>query len=191
MLKKDTESITLRLDRKLVRALKKHAQNSEIGINTLANQIFKGFVEWDMTATKAGWAVMQRDVLKELFNELTEEKLKEIAVRTADNTVDIRLNMTGEDTLEAFYLILRGRLKRSGFRYSESQDGDVKRIVIQHDMSEKWSIFFKTHYQRMLERMGYPAGISYTANTLAMEITERPTSASFSKLGSDSISLRQ
>lgn len=173
VLDKRTESVTLRVDSRTMEVLKRHAERSEISVNILANQILRGFIEWDMTAAKAGWAVLQKEVLKELFNSLGEERLREIAVKSADSMVDIGLLMRGEDNLEAFYSILRARVRRSGFRYTESLHNNTKTIAIQHDMGEKWSIFFKSHHERILQRIGCPVEISITPNTVVMEITEQ------------------
>lgn len=169
-----TENVSLRLSSDIVNLLKEDAEAERVSLNTLANQILNSYAEWDRTAVKAGWGVLQKDVLKEIMNELSEEAIIKIAIRTASYTKDIRLLMTGRDDLEGFIMILKGRVKRSGFYLQEPKQSDGRRkFVIQHDMGIKWSIFWKYHYEKLLNSLGYPASFEYTENTLVMIIKEK------------------
>jgi hypothetical protein len=171
--KKGTQGISLRVPNGIVDTLKHDADNKKISLNTLANQIFSNYVDWDMTAANAGWVVIQRDTIKGIFNAIDDKTLQDIALPAADALVDALLLMTGQHTLEAFYHILKYRIAKSNFFLTELREkGNVRKLVIQHDLGSKWSLFFKTYYERVLNNLGYAAKSDYTSNTLVLTITE-------------------
>ena len=159
------KNISLRLSSVNLDKLKEEAKNEGISLNTLVNQIFIDYLQWDRTATKAGWVVVLSDVIKKLMNELDDKTLYKIAVLTADSHNDIRLLMTGNDTIDGFFSILRNRLRKSGIAYVESHEKGMIKFVIHHNMGKKWSFFYKTQHERMLKNLGQTATLDFTANT--------------------------
>jgi hypothetical protein len=164
------KSISIRLANLTVDKLKEEAKNEGITLNTLVNQIFVEYLQWDRTASKAGWVVVLSDVVKKLMNELDDKTLYKIAVLTADSHKDIRLMMTGDDTLDGFFSILRNRLRKSGIDYTESHEKGMIKFVIHHNMGKKWSFFYKTQHERMLKNLGQTSACDFTDNTLVINV---------------------
>ncbi len=164
------KSVSLRLPSPSLYKLKAEAKNEGLTLNALVNQILGEYLQWDMTATKAGWVVVLADVIKGLMNESDEKTLYKIAVTTADSTKDVRLMMTGDDTIDGFFSILRNRLRKSGISYMESSENGMIRFVIHHNMGKKWSFFYKTQHERMLQNLGQPATLDFTENTLIINV---------------------
>jgi hypothetical protein len=152
--------------------LKTQAKNNGVSLNTLVNEIFSDFLQWDITATKAGWVVVLSEVLKCFMNELDDETLYNIAIRTADSTKDVRLMMTGDDTIDGFLSILRNRLRKSGIIYVESSESKMIKFVIHHNMGKKWSYFYKIQHERMLQSLGQSAELEFTDNSLIIRIKQ-------------------
>jgi len=160
------KSVSLRLPSPNVDKLKAEAKIEGLPFNALVNQILGDYLQWDRTATKAGWIVVLADVLKSMMNELDEKTLYKIAIATADSTKDVRLMMTGNDTVDGFFSILRNRLRKSGISYIESSEKGIVKFVIHHNMGKKWSFFYKTQHERMLQNLRQPATLDFTENTL-------------------------
>jgi len=160
------KSVSLRLANTSLDKLKASAKIEGLPLNAMINQILTEYLQWDMTATKAGWIVVLADVLKGMMNELDEKTLYKIAISTADSTKDVRLMMTGDDTIDGFFSILRNRLRKSGISYIESSEKGTIKFVIHHNMGKKWSFFYKTQHERMLQNLGQPATMDFTDNTL-------------------------
>ncbi|HJU14028.1 MAG TPA: hypothetical protein VJ792_06180, partial [Candidatus Nitrosotalea sp.] len=158
-------SVTFRLDNAVLNRLRTLAKHEGISLNTLANQVFRNFVEWDATATKAGWLVFHKTALREIINSVDEDTLEKLAVQTADYVKDVTLIMSERHDLESYLSMLRNRAKKSGFVLIESHRGPNKRLILQHDMGKNWSSFFKAHYERMLQNLGFPAKFEQTDNT--------------------------
>lgn len=165
------ESITFRIDSQKLKTLRECADENQVSLNTLVNQILTGYIEWDMVAVKAGYATIQKDILKEMFEAVDDEALKAVAARTADSSKDVMLVMTGQVSLEAFFSIMRNRAKRSGFTYREYEENGAKKFILQHEMGRHWSMFFKIHCERLVNSAGHKAKVDYTDNTLVISIT--------------------
>lgn len=164
------ESITFRIDSQKLKVLRESADESQVSLNTLVNQILTSYIEWDMVAVRAGYAVMQKDILKEMFATTDDETLRKIATKSADASKDIMLVMTGNVSLDAFFSILRNRAKRSGFTYREYEEGKTKKFIVQHEMGRNWSVFFKAHFERVINNAGYKTRIEYTDNTIIISV---------------------
>src|SRR5438132_6927633 len=162
------KSVSLRLANTSLDKLKASAKIEGLPLNAMINQILTEYLQWDMTATKAGWIVVLSDVLKRMMNELDEKTLYKIAVATADSTKDVRLMMTGDDTIDGFFSILRNRLRKSGISYMESSEKGMIKFIIHHNMGKKWSFFYKVQHERMLQNLGRPATLDFTENTLVI-----------------------
>ena len=172
-----TESISFRMDKDSLDELKKHAEESQVSLSTLLNQIISGYMKWDAYATKAGYTTFEKDVLKMLFDNMTTEDLAKLAASTTKSFKDVLLLTSGGDesvvNLEAVLAVLENHARRSGFQYSAFSDKGAgkKKIVIQHDMGEKWSSFYKERIQEMIKFSGHSAKIDMVDdNKLMMTI---------------------
>ncbi len=159
---------SIRINSQNLSRLRNEAEKDGITLNQLLNQIIADYLKWDLTATKAGWIVVLSDVLRRLFNELDDETLYKIAIITADTAKDARLVMTGDDTIDGFFSILRSRLRKSGISYMESSEKGMRRFIIHHSMGKKWSYFYKIQHERMLHNLGCQAKLDFTENTLVI-----------------------
>ena len=64
MSKKNTSTITFRIDEKFDEHLRKIAKEQKISLNTLANQIFGNYVDLDVYMEKFGVMKMSKKVFK-------------------------------------------------------------------------------------------------------------------------------
>lgn len=159
-------SVTFRISSADIGALRSLAEEEEISLNTLVARMIRSFLEWESIAAKAGMAPMQKDILRELFSHVPDDELKKMAVLTADNFVDKPLIMTGSTDLDSVFFVMKNRSKRSGFAVREFSEPKGKKIMIQHDMGRKWSVFFNAYNERLINNAGYAAKIDMTDNSL-------------------------
>src|ERR671923_1119261 len=73
--KRTTTTITFRIDSNVMRKINAKAEQEDISLNTLVNQILKRYVEWDMYEGKAGMISLSRPVVKKLFEGLSKEEI--------------------------------------------------------------------------------------------------------------------
>ncbi len=176
--KKQTESVSLRLDTITWNKLKTFASKQKTSPNALVSQILDSYVEWEMKAVAAGWAVMPKPFLIELFKLIDKDKVeKTITNLSARMAKDMNLYMRGKHSLDSWLSILRARSSRSGFNWTEYEEDGKLEIVMQHDMGQNWSIYFKTFYENVFHDLGVDTEFDYTDNTLVIKINRDKTSS--------------
>lgn len=169
-MEKGKESVTFRLESSQLAMLRHEAEQRHVSLNTLANQIFASFVDWEMNANKAGWMILPKEVIKTVFNSLPEEKIIAMASLAAVHAKEANLAMKGVDSFDAYYSITKSRLLRCGFHITEQKTNDAVRLNIQHHMGEKWSTYFKAQCQGVIENFGKKCNITTTGNTVSIEV---------------------
>lgn len=168
---KGKESVTFRLEPCILYVLRHEAEQRHVSLNTLANQVFASFVEWEMNAHKAGWMILPKATAKLAFDSLSDEKIMAMASLAAIHAKEANLAMMGVDTFEAYYAITKNRLQRCGFHITEQKSRDAIRLNIQHNMGGKWSAYFKAQCQRVVENFGYMCKVVTTENAVSMEVS--------------------
>lgn len=157
-----TENVSFRMDRDSLDELKKHAEDGQVSLGTLLNQIISGYMKWDAYATKAGYITIEKSVLRTLVDNMAAEDLTKLAASTTKSLKDILLLTRGRGNvgLEAILAVVENNARRSGFEYRAFNDkGFGRKIIIQHDMGEKWSSFYKERVQGMIKHSGHSAKI--------------------------------
>ncbi len=170
--------MSLRLDSDTWNRIKVFAKKQKISPNAIVSQILDSHVEWEINAVAAGWAVMPKPFLTQLFKSVDKEKVeKTISSLSVRMAKDMNLYMRGRHDVDAWLSILRARSQRSGFNITEYEDERYHEIVMQHDMGENWSLYFKTFYENVFHDLGVKTEFDYTDNTIVIKMEKGPASS--------------
>lgn len=167
---KENESITFRINSKVIEQLRMQAEYDRISLNTFVNRILSGYLEWDIHTAARNFGVIQKSILKEMAQEISTEKLREIAQR-ATSIADLML-LTGhsqdaESLLHAVMTIAR----HSGYLVRSFRDDDRRwKIIIQHDLGPKWSEFYKAQIEQVFRNANHRITLENTDNSLIVII---------------------
>ena len=176
--KKQTESVSLRLDKATWNKLKILASKKKSSPNALVGQILNSYLEWELTASAAGWAVMPKPFLIELLKTVDSKTIEQVITKLSSRMAkDISLYMRGKYDLDSWLSLIRARCARSGFNLTEYEDEGKHELIMQHEMGEKWSLYFKTYFQNIFHDVGVKAEFDYTDNTVVMRIEKNKTSS--------------
>jgi hypothetical protein len=134
--------------------MQNEANSKQVSLNTLANQIFREYVEWYASVPKAGYVTIRRSLLVEMLNEMTEEKILEYAKVTAKDSRDINLLLAGEYTLTSVLKVIEHKIRISGYKYRRELKGDTQTFIIQHDLGRKWSLYLGALFKAEFEEVG-------------------------------------
>ncbi len=177
MIPKQTESVSLRLDKNTWNKLKVVASKQKLSPNALVSQILDSHLEWELTAAAAGWVVMPKPFLIELFKVVDSDTIEKVTTKLSSRMAkDISLYMRGKHDLNSWLSVIRVRCTRSAFNLTEYEDETKHEMIMQHDMGENWSLYFKTYFQNILHDVGAKAEFDYTDNTLVIKIEKGKTS---------------
>jgi uncharacterized protein YaaW (UPF0174 family) len=86
--KVESESITFRIEKNILEELREDSEQKVKRINTLANRIFKSYVNWHRLANNAGLVYISKAFLVEVMGSLTDEQI----VKLAKNYVKSQIN---------------------------------------------------------------------------------------------------
>lgn len=171
-IKNITRGVTFRIPEQIIDSLEKFADTKQISVNTLANQIFKNYVEWDSTAVNAGWVVFPKPAIKELIDKMPLKDLELIAKNEAEYHKDMQLLMLGEQSIMGLLIMLKQHCNKSGFSFTETiKENNIIHFIIQHDLGDKFSFFNKILYTKMVNDLGYKLDMETTKNTVALHIS--------------------
>lgn len=152
-----TRTTTFRIYENLIRKLKEEAEDHEISLNTLVNQIFKRYVEWDSYEPKVGMIPIAKPVVIQLFENIDEDKIVEIANKIGRNAViDIALFMKHRIDIDSFLEWFETRMKTASVEISHQRLEDSNKThsyIIRHDLGKNWSIFHKTIFESIFQEM--------------------------------------
>lgn len=128
--------------------LRLEAEQKQINLNTLLNQIVRSHIEWYANAARAGFIPIRKGVIKRLFDSLTKEQVDALAEDVARGLTDeTMMIMTKERTEESIFELFERWIRVSGFNYRHEISEDSRILIIQHNMGENWS-----HYlSRLME----------------------------------------
>lgn len=169
--KATTDSVTFRLNSVVLEKLDAKASQQKTSLNVLINQILAGYIEWEMDSAKAGWVPTQRSVLINLIESLDDKTVLDVAEKAAaSGGKDSILYMHGKYNLDSLLTNIRISSQRSGFSIKEYSDGSNLELVIQHELSWKWSLFYKFYYQRIFHDLKQRVIFDYTDTSLVINI---------------------
>jgi hypothetical protein len=135
-----TEPATFRFDKTVLDQLRREAEQKQISLNTLLNQIVKSHTEWHAKAITAGFMPVRKKLITRLFDSLTEEQIGTIASSLSQDLSEGKLMMmVRERTPKAILDFMESWLRISGIDYQRENIGNHLTYVIQHNMGAKWS----------------------------------------------------
>ena len=132
-------SITFRFDTADVERLQQEAKNRGVSLNSLFNQILKNYFEWHIFEPKAGFVLILKPVVKEVFANMSKEQIAQIAEKTAKEESENSIYfMKGSIDLDSFLSWFEARMKNSSIEISHMFDDNtgVHTYVVKHDICE-------------------------------------------------------
>ena len=167
----ESRTASFRIDSNLLDDLQQHADLKQISLNTLANQIFREYIEWYSSAPKSGYVAVRKSLIVQMLNDLTEEQILKYAKITAKDSRDINLQLTGEYTLQSALKVIEHKIRISGYRYRRELKGDTQTYVIQHDLGKKWSLYLGALFKAEFEELGHKdSEFEILENTLVFRV---------------------
>lgn len=142
---KKTSTITFRLDDEILKKLRVESDKRQVSTNTLANQAFRRFLEWDIYEPVSGFVMINKPVFAEIFGKMKQSEIISIASRIGKNEVrDIALFMQGRMDIISFLSWFEVRMINSSVQVSHTNIDGFHTYVMKHDIGKNWSVYHKT-----------------------------------------------
>lgn len=187
---KKTRSVTFRLDSAVIDELQGEADNREISLNVLVNQVLKRYSEWDRFENKIGMMPVPKVILSSLIDRAIsvakssgikdidryrDEIIKQAAQLAFGLMKDSVLFMKRQYNLWVVLAVLEEYMKVSGIKADHKIEGSRKHVfIIQHELGENWSLFTKELLILIFQNLAnVKAEINVTSNTTVAEVVLR------------------
>ncbi len=187
---KKTRSVTFRLDSSVIDELQAEADNREISLNVLVNQILKRYSEWDRFENNIGMMPVPKVILSSLIDKAIsvakssgikdvdryrDEIIKQAAQIAFGLMKDSVLFMKRQYNLWVVLAVLEEYMKVSGIKADHKLEGSRKHVfIIQHELGENWSLFTKELLNLIFQNLAnVRADINTTSNTTVAEVVLR------------------
>jgi len=187
---KKTRSVTFRLDSTVIDELQTEADNREISLNVLVNQILKRYSEWDRFENKIGMMPVPKVILSSLIDKAIsvakssgikdidryrDEIIEQAAQLAFGLMKDSVLFMKRQYNLWVVLAVLEEYMKVSGIKADHKIEGSRKHVfIIQHELGENWSLFTKELLALIFQNLAnVKAEINTTPNTTVAEVVLR------------------
>lgn len=187
---KKTRSVTFRLDSSVIDELQSEADNREISLNVLVNQVLKRYSEWDRFENKIGMMPVPKVILSSLIDKAIavakssgikdvdhyrDEIIKQAALLAFGLMKDSVLFMKRQYNLWVVLAVLEEYMKVSGIKADHKLEGSRKHVfIIQRELGENWSLFTKELLALIFQNLAnVRADITTTSNTTVAEVVLR------------------
>lgn len=142
---KKTSSVTFRIDAKYDKALRKLAEEKRVSLNTLANQIFGNFVEFDLYTRKFGTLLMSNDTFRRILSVIPEKDLVLVASNCgSEEAREFILFKWKELSLDSVLGFIKMYFDYCGYGRCDIEATESKyKISIHHDFGAKGSMYLK------------------------------------------------
>jgi hypothetical protein len=186
---KKSQSITFRLDSHTIDELQREADQNQISLNVLVNQILKRYSDWDRYESRIGMMPVPKAMLTSLIDKaidmakkngikeediepFRDEIIKQAAHVAFDIMKDAVLFMKKQYNLWVVLSVLQEYMKISGINSDHRIEGGRKHVfVIQHELGENWSLFTKELLRLIFENLAnIRAEVNVTANMTIAEV---------------------
>ncbi|MGI0043023.1 MAG: hypothetical protein ACRD47_04865 [Nitrososphaeraceae archaeon] len=149
-----TESITIRMPKDILNALRTDSSRNLESLNTGINRILSLHVKWYRHASDARLIYFSKDFLVSLMGKVKDGDLTELLDTQIGESFDKSATMmtNGLDPLNLLDLIDTWLIV-SGFRFQHELYDNCHRFKIRLEMGEKWSKFFAALFEYILKRV--------------------------------------
>jgi hypothetical protein len=157
-LKEKTVTISFRISETAFKALQEDSKRHNISINTLANQLFVTYAEYDRYLSKFHMIKLAASTFKRILNAASENEIA-AAAQMAGSSVPVSfiLAQKGDFTFENAVDYLRNMGTHANlFDFTESIGSGTRpnTFTLTHDLGIRGSVFLANYVESMLRPLG-------------------------------------
>ena len=168
---KKTSSISFRINEEYEKILRTIAEENKTSLNTLANQIFGNYVEFELYAKQFGTLRMSTDTFRRMLNSMDEKNIVEIAtVCGSEEVKEFILFKWKEVTSKTIRDFIKIYFDLCGYGRCniDATEGSVT-FSVHHDLQEKGSLFLKHLFEALIRTsLGKGCRTTLTKDTITI-----------------------
>ena len=168
-----TVTRSFRINENAFLALEEEAKKRNISLNTLVNQLFMSYANFDRYFQRLGMIKMSKATFRKILNAAPANEIVEVAREVAQNiSRTIILARYGTLSLTSVLEYLNNFADYAYFveRSEVVSPGGKRVITLIHSYGEKGSIFVKAYAKALFEQINTEPKLSSTENSVTIEV---------------------
>jgi hypothetical protein len=157
--KKDTVTLSCRLDRNLYELLQGDSKKKAISLNSLISSILKRYIAWERYAAEIGFIPLAKDTVRLIFDSLDERKMHKIADHLGKTIPrELILLMFSKIDFESIVSFIELTSSRYGM-VQHSKKGGTHDLILYHGVNERFSKFLAEVLASMAKDLSFKSQI--------------------------------
>lgn len=165
-------TISFRISENAFKALQNDAKKNNISLNTLANQLFMSYADYDRFLQKFHMIKISSPTFKRILNAATRDAIVEAGASAGSNVPESFIlakmgDINAETAVE--YLRLMGA-HANLFDYSEVTSSGKTSMTLTHDLGPNGSVFLTSYVHALFKSVGKNVKTSQYENGVTIDI---------------------
>ena len=168
-----TVTRSFRINESAFLALEEEAKKRNVSLNTLVNQLFMSYTNFDRYFQRLGMLKMSKSAFRKILNAAPANEIVEAAQEIAQNASrTIILARYGTLSLTGLLEFLNNFADYAYFaeRSEVVTPGEKRVLTFMHIYGEKGSIFIKAYVKSLFEQINVEPKLSSTENSVTIEV---------------------
>lgn len=168
-----TVSRSFRISENAFLALEEEAKKHNISLNTLVNQLFLSYANYDRYFQRLGMLKMSKAAFRKILNAAPEKDIIETANEVAQNSARvIILARYGSISLTGILNYLRSLADYGNFfEYNEAPSSEGRRVItLMHSLGNRFSVYLLAFMKSLFEQIALSPKLTYTEDSITIEI---------------------
>lgn len=162
---------SFRISQRGFAALSEDAARQRVSVNTLVNQLFVRYADFDRYAVRTGAVVISNDTFRRILDSADDGALREAGKAASASmgraTILARDGLLSRETIMGFLRSLADY--GNFFEYSEVTRAGQSTVTLFHGLGQKWTTFISHYLQSLFEDVGIRPVFTLAENSIILE----------------------
>lgn len=167
-----TVTRSFRISESAFKALEEDARKQNISMNTLVNQLFLSYANFDRFAKKLRMVKLTTATIRRIFEAASDKAIIDAGHSAGDSVPEaFILTKNGVVSLQTVLAFLRDLADHAGlFDYSEVSHEGERTITLLHELGPKGSMFLAHYVQSVFGRIDLNPAFSISDDAIVIEL---------------------
>jgi hypothetical protein len=172
-----TSVISFRINKKLKQALEEECELKNVSVNSILNKMVDNHLKWESFAEEMGLIFLTKAIFREILSKMSDRELKILATTICRSAFkNATLYMKGEFNYQNLIEVVDMWLSHSHVPYRRISANSHEKYILQHDLSEKYSLYLYTSLTTILAELNCLTQNAHLEDqTLSFEIYKSDT----------------
>lgn len=151
---KKTSTVSFRINEEYDKALRSEAGEKKLSLNTLVNQIFGEYVEWNKYVKRFGTIILSKEAFKLLLESLGNDKINTLAIDIASKApkefILFKWKEIDHSNVISFIKLFFDHCGYGQYDYQVTET-KINKFSIRHELGKKGSIFLDAYVKTVVK----------------------------------------